>query len=176
MKYHSQSLQIAGLSVVTRDNALLISVFLFFYFLSPLQSCFYPPHIPVQWPQSKDSLRDRGKMQEYRAEKYLAKLYPCVVVLSIITSITYAIAFNHWKGVLDRCEYNPYYENCVNCIFYARTTPSQFVGSNSTLCYWSFYGPILVAILGTILGSYHVYRRCMKKGTPRGVTTAVKQR
>lgn len=124
----------------------------------------------------KDRTGTRVKMEEYRAEKWLAIFYPLVVIFSIITSVTYAIAYNHWKGVLDRCEYNPYYENCVNCIFYAKTTPSQFVGSNSTLCYWSFYGPILVVILAGILGSYHVFRRCMKKGSPRGVTTAVKQR
>lgn len=51
-------------------------------------------------------------MEEYAAERWLAIFYPLVLGFSIVTSICYAIGYSHWKAVLDRCEYNPYYEVC----------------------------------------------------------------
>jgi hypothetical protein len=71
-------------------------------------------------------------MDQYSAEKLLAFFYPAIAIFSGITAASTAVAWNHWKYVLDVCVE----ENC-GCILNGRSTPTYFVGGHVAYCHWA---------------------------------------
>ena len=110
-------------------------------------------------------------MDQYSAEKGLAIFYPIVIALSFICSVTSAIAWTHWKYVLDACP-----ETNCGCYLYGRTTYTYFEGGHIAYCHLAVYGLILPIIFGVIFGCYHVYRVCMGTGKRRSGKTHIRQR
>ncbi|XP_059617598.1 uncharacterized protein LOC132262357 [Phlebotomus argentipes] len=111
-------------------------------------------------------------MDEYTLERLLAWFYPLIAAFSLVATVTFAVAWNHWKYVLDTCDPRLF----CGCIFNARSTPTYFVGSHVAYCYWATVGPLLGAAVAVFFGTYHVWRVCMGKGRSRTGTTTVKQR
>lgn len=121
-------------------------------------------------------------MDSYTSEKLLSICYPLIILFAFICSVTTAIAYNHWKYVLDTCvptTQSNYYDNWktnCGCILNGMSTPTYFTGGNTAYCQWTMYGLILPIIFCIIFGSHHLFRVCMNKGKTRTGTTTVKQR
>jgi len=110
-------------------------------------------------------------MDQYNHEKKLSILYPLIGFFSLVACITSAIAWNHWKFVLDVCV-----ETNCGCILNGFTTLTYFTGGHVAYCHWATYGPLLSILFCVIFGLYHVFRVCMGTGKSRTGTTTVKQR
>lgn len=95
-------------------------------------------------------------MNQYRAEKRLAWLYSLIVVLAAVSSVCCAVAWTHWKAVLDLCAD----VNC-GCILYARTTNINFEGGHVSSCLWVVFGPLPVIGFGLVMAGYHLIRVCI---------------
>lgn len=111
-------------------------------------------------------------MHQYKAELILAKCYPIIVGAALICSITSAIAWNHWRWVLDLCGYDT---NC-GCILYGESMSTQFVGGHAAYCYWITYGPLLPLFVALVLSLFHGFRTCFGKGKVRSQTTHINKR
>lgn len=110
-------------------------------------------------------------MDPQRCERFLSYLYPMVIVFGFICSVTSAVAWNHWKYVLDTCVDR----NC-GCILNGVATITYFTGGHIAYCHFATFG-LLLSIVGSIIfGSYHVWRVCMSTGTRRVSRHSVRQR
>lgn len=108
----------------------------------------------------------------YDQEKVLAICYPLVLVCSFVTVVTTAIAWNHWKYVLDTCV-----ETNCGCILNGISTITYFTGGHVAYCHWATFGLVLPVLMAVFFGCYHVWRVCLSTGhTRRGSRQTVKQR
>lgn len=98
----------------------------------------------------------------YDQEKLLAIFYPLVIGCGFVCTITTAIAWHHWKYVLDTCVE----VNC-GCILNGISTITYFTGGHVAYCHWATFGLVLPVLMAVIFGSYHVWRVCMSSGSSR---------
>lgn len=113
---------------------------------------------------------NNGNMS-YGAERAFSFLYPFVIVGSAICCITSAVAWSHWRYVLNACPDT----NC-GCVLHGRSRYSGFEGGNIAYCHYATFGLILPLIFAVVLGVYHCYRMCIGKGKPKAGTTTIRQR
>lgn len=107
----------------------------------------------------------------YKSEKLLAYFYPIIIGCGFICVITSAIAWNHWKYVLDTCVE----VNC-GCILNGISTLTYFTGGHVAYCYWATFGLIVSMCIAFIFGSYHFFRICIASGGNRRSTHTVRQK
>lgn len=107
----------------------------------------------------------------YDQEKLLAIFYSLVVGCSFVCSVTTAIAWHHWKYVLDTCVDL----NC-GCVLNGLSTITYFTGGHISYCYFASFGPALPVLMAAIFGCYHVWRVCMSSGRTRRGRQTVEQR
>ncbi|XP_030564275.1 uncharacterized protein LOC115765042 isoform X3 [Drosophila novamexicana] len=107
----------------------------------------------------------------YSAERALSYFYPFIILTSLICCITSAVAWTHWRYVLNACPDT----NC-GCVLHGRTTYNSFEGGNIAYCHYATYGLILPLIFAVVLGVYHGYRMCIGKGKRKAGTTTIRQR
>ncbi|TDG48713.1 hypothetical protein AWZ03_004825 [Drosophila navojoa] len=107
----------------------------------------------------------------YGAERALSYLYPFIIGASLICCITSAVAWTHWRYVLNACPDT----NC-GCVLHGRTTYNSFEGGNIAYCHYATYGLLLPLVFAVVLGIYHCYRMCIGKGQPKAGTTTIRQR
>ncbi|CRL08159.1 CLUMA_CG020955, isoform A [Clunio marinus] len=118
----------------------------------------------------------------YNTERYLAALYSLGGFFSLLSTISMAIVWMHWRVVLNTCagdfhSYQSYYdEHDCGCILYAKDTLSYFVGSDIWICFWATFASILPLIFCFVFGCYHVYRVCCRSTPPRRAKTELHQR
>lgn len=110
-------------------------------------------------------------MEQGGAEKLLACLYPLIASMSFICTVTSAVAWNHWKYVLDTCVE----VNC-GCILHGMSTPTYFTGGHVAHCHWAVYGPLIAILISLIFGVFHCFRYCFGKGQNRSGTTTVRHK
>lgn len=110
-------------------------------------------------------------MDMYSAERGLAILYPLIIGLSFIASVTSAVAWAHWKYVLDTCV-----ETNCGCFLFGTSTRTYFTGGHVAYCHFAVYGLVLPVIFAIIFSCYHVYRVCMGTGKRQAGTMTVKQK
>lgn len=110
-------------------------------------------------------------MSQYGAEKALAFFYPLVMITSVICCITSAVAWTHWRYVLNACPDT----NC-GCFLHGRSTYTSFEGGHIAYCHYATYGLVLPLIFAVIFGLYHVYRICMGTAKRKSGTTTIRQR
>lgn len=111
-------------------------------------------------------------MGPYKSEKLLAYFYPILIALGFVCSVTTAVAWNHWKYVLDTCVDR---ENC-GCILNGVSTITYFRGGHIAYCHYATFGLILSMAVALIFGSYHVFRICISTGYKRSSSHSVRQR
>lgn len=112
-------------------------------------------------------------------EKLLAIFYPLIVACGFICSVTTAVAWNHWKYVLDTCvtpSYTSYYEVNCGCILKGLSTITYFVGGHVGYCHWATFGLLLPIFVAIIFGCYHVWRVCFGIRGKRHGQQTVRQR
>lgn len=107
----------------------------------------------------------------YRTEKQLSLLYPLIIGTSVSCCITSAMAWNHWKYVLNICPLT----NC-GCFLYGRSTYNMFEGGHISYCHFATYGLIIPLILSISYGIYHGYRICMGTAKRKSAATTLRQR
>ncbi|XP_065367557.1 uncharacterized protein LOC135960240 [Calliphora vicina] len=107
----------------------------------------------------------------YGAERALAYFYPLVIVSSVICCITSAVAWTHWRYVLNACPDT----NC-GCYLHAQSTFHSFQGGPIAYCHYATYGQLLPLLFCVVLGIYHVYRVCMGTAKRKTGTTTIRQR
>lgn len=112
-------------------------------------------------------------------EKLLAIFYPLVVACGFICSVTTAVAWNHWKYVLDTCvqsSYTSIYEVNCGCILKGLSTITYFIGGHVGYCHWATFGLLLPIFVAIIFGCYHVWRVCFGVRRRRYAQHTVRQR
>ncbi|XP_023178023.1 uncharacterized protein LOC111604261 [Drosophila hydei] len=107
----------------------------------------------------------------YGAERAFSYLYPFIIGSSLICCITSAVAWSHWRYVLNACPDT----NC-GCVLHGRTTYNSFEGGNIAYCHYATYGLLLPMAFAVVLGIYHCYRMCIGKGQRKAGTTTIRQR
>ncbi|KAH8383872.1 hypothetical protein KR009_010953 [Drosophila setifemur] len=107
----------------------------------------------------------------YEAERALSFLYPMAIVSSLICCISSAVAWTHWRYVLNACPDT----NC-GCVLHSRSTYSSFEGGNIAYCHYATYGLLLPLLFAVVLGVYHGYRMCIGRGKPKAGTATIRQR
>lgn len=107
----------------------------------------------------------------YRTEKQLSLLYPLIIGTSVSCCITSAMAWNHWKYVLNICPLT----NC-GCFLYGRSTYNMFEGGHISYCHFATYGLIIPLVLSIFYGIYHGYRICMGTAKRKSAATTLRQR
>lgn len=110
-------------------------------------------------------------MDPQRSEKLLAYFYPLIIAFGFLCSITSAIAWNHWKYVLDTCV-----ERNCGCILNGVSTITYFTGGHVAYCHFATYGLLISIAVAVLLGTYHVWRVCMSTGNRRVSRHSVRQR
>lgn len=95
-------------------------------------------------------------MSQYRDERRLAWLYSWIVAISLISCVCFAVAWNHWKEVLNFCA-----DTDCGCILNARTTSSYFEGGHISTCLWAVFGPLPIIAFGLVMAGYHLIRVCI---------------
>ncbi|XP_066593999.1 uncharacterized protein [Prorops nasuta] len=90
-----------------------------------------------------------------QAELYLAILYIGSTVLSIISTVSLVVSWQHWVWTLDVC----IDVNC-GCILYGIKTFNTFMGGDIKICHFTSYGLVPITLFGLCFGCYHGYRRC----------------
>lgn len=109
-------------------------------------------------------------------EKLLAIFYPSVVACGFICSVTTAVAWNHWKYVLDTCVSTNYWEVNCGCILKGLSTITYFVGGHVGYCHWATFGLLLPMFVAIVFGCYHVWRVCFGVRGKRHGQQTVRQR
>lgn len=109
-------------------------------------------------------------------EKLLAIFYPLVVACGFICSVTTAVAWSHWKYVLDTCVSTSYYEVNCGCILKGLSTITYFIGGHVGYCHWATFGLLLPMFIAIIFGCYHVWRICFGVRGKRHGQQTVRQR
>lgn len=113
-------------------------------------------------------------------EKLLAIFYPLVVACGFICSVTTAVAWSHWKYVLNTCvpTGTDYYNNERNCgcILKGLSTITYFIGGHYGYCIWATFGLLLPMFVAIIFGCYHVWRVCFGVRGRRHGQHTVRQR
>lgn len=102
-------------------------------------------------------------MVKYDQERLLAIYYPLIVAFGFVCSVCTAIAWNHWKYVLDTCVNEI---NC-GCILNGVSTITYFTGGHVAYCHWATFGLILPILVAIVFGCYHVFRVCFVSGSKR---------
>lgn len=110
-------------------------------------------------------------MGPYKSEKLLSYFYPLIIAFGFLCSVTSAVAWNHWKYVLDTCV-----ERNCGCILNGVSTITYFTGGHIAYCHWATFGLILSMAVAFIFGSYHVFRVCIASGSTRQSSHSVRQR
>lgn len=111
-------------------------------------------------------------MNQKKSENLLIYIYPVIVVLGIVCVISTAIAWNHWKYVLDTCV-----ERNCGCILNGVSTITYFTGGNIIYCHYGAFALLLSIAVAVVFGSYHFWRVCMLKSGGRRVSRhSVRQR
>ena len=111
-------------------------------------------------------------MDSRKSEKYLSYFYPLIIVFGFVCSVTSAVAWNHWKYVLDTCVDR----NC-GCILNGVTTITYFTGGYVGYCHFATFGLFVSIAASIIFGSYHVWRICMSTNSNRRTSRqSVRQR
>lgn len=110
-------------------------------------------------------------MNQNKSEKYLSICYPLLVVFGLMCLITSAVAWNHWKYVLDTCV-----ERNCGCILNGVTTISFFTGGHIAYCHYVTFALLLSIAAALVFGSYHVWRSCMSNDVRRVSRHSVRQR
>lgn len=111
-------------------------------------------------------------MDPFKSEKWLAYFYPIIIALGFVCSVTSAVAWHHWKYVLDTC----IEVNC-GCILNGVSTLTYFYGGHVAYCYWATFGLVVSMFVALIFGSYHVFRVCISSGRSRAISShSVRQR
>lgn len=111
-------------------------------------------------------------LNPYKSETILAYLYPFIIACGFVCSVTSAVAWHHWKYVLDTC----IEVNC-GCILNGISTITYFRGGHIAYCIWATFGLVVSMFVALIFGSYHVYRVCIASGKPpRSSSHSVRQR
>lgn len=108
----------------------------------------------------------------YKVERLLAFCYPALIAFGFVCSVTTAIAWNHWKFVLDVCVDR---ENC-GCILNGVSTITYFRGGHIAYCHYGTFGLILSMAVALIFGSYHVFRVCISTNYQRASKNSIRQR
>lgn len=101
-------------------------------------------------------------MAKWDQEKLLAIFYPLIIAFGFICSVTVAIAWSHWKYVLDTCVE----VNC-GCILNGISTITYFTGGHVAYCHFATFGLLLPILVAIVFGVYHVFRVCMTSGKRR---------
>lgn len=111
-------------------------------------------------------------LSQYETERWLAWCYPLLILFSFIGAICTAVAWNHWKMVLDTCvDWN------CGCFLYGSSTPTYYIGGHIAYCHWSVYGLIIPMAFAIIFGTFHVFRVCIGNvGRPRRGVASVRQK
>lgn len=120
----------------------------------------------------KEKEKFGANMGPYKSEKLLAYCYPILIALGFVCSVTTAVAWNHWKYVLDTCVDR---ENC-GCILNGVSTITYFRGGHIAYCHYATFGLILSMAIALIFGSFHVFRVCISTGYKRSSSHSVRQR
>lgn len=110
-------------------------------------------------------------MDSSKSELLLAYFYPLIIVFGFICSVTSAVAWNHWKFVLDSCVE----QNC-GCILNGISTITYFRGGHIAYCHWATFGLIVSMLFALVFGSYHVFRVCISSGPKRVSSHSVRQK
>lgn len=110
-------------------------------------------------------------MNQNKSEKYLSICYPLLIVFGLVCLITSAIAWNHWKYVLDTCV-----ERNCGCILNGVSTITYFTGGHIAYCHYATFALILSVGASVVFGSYHVWRTCMTTDVRKASRHSVRQR
>lgn len=111
-------------------------------------------------------------MDTKKDEKFLSYFYPLIVVFGFVCTITSAIAWNHWKYVLDTCV-----ERNCGCILNGVSTITYFTGGHIAYCHYVTFALLFSAAVAIVFGCYHLWRLCMAKGSGRSASRhSVRQR
>lgn len=110
-------------------------------------------------------------MDQFKSEKFLSVFYPLIIIFGFVCGVTSAIAWNHWKFVLDTCV-----ERNCGCILNGVSTITYFTGGNIAYCHYATFGLLLSIAAAIIFGSYHVWRICMNTGGGKTSRHSVRQR
>lgn len=110
-------------------------------------------------------------MDQFTIERGLAILYPLIIALSFICCVTSAVAWTHWKYVLDTC-----IETNCGCYLFGLSSRTYFTGGHVAYCHFAVYGLVFPVIFAIIFGCFHVFRVCMGSGKRKTGTATVKQR
>ncbi|XP_026465045.1 uncharacterized protein LOC113367677 [Ctenocephalides felis] len=102
-------------------------------------------------------------MIQYSSERWLTFLYGLIMVCGTVCSGACAVAWNHWKFVLDTCTIDV----TCGCILNARSTHRYFTGGHVSYCHWAVYGLLPSVAVALVFFMYHGYRVCINsKGKP----------
>lgn len=110
-------------------------------------------------------------MGPQKCEKLLSYIYPIIIVCGVVCGVTSAIVWNHWKYVLDTCV-----ERNCGCILNGVSTITYFTGGHIAYCHYVTFALLLSMAVALILGSYHIWRVCMSKGSRTPNRHSVRQR
>lgn len=111
------------------------------------------------------------RMNQNKSETFLSYFYPLIIVCGFVCSITSAIAWNHWKYVLDTCV-----ERNCGCILNGVSTITYFTGGHIAYCHYVTFALLLSTAVAIIFGSYHVWRMCMAKEVRKTSRHSIRQR
>lgn len=106
-----------------------------------------------------------------KSEKLLSYFYPIIVALGLVCTISSAIAWNHWKYVLDTCV-----ERNCGCILNGVSTITYFTGGHIAYCHYVTFALLFSAAAAIVFGSYHSWRYCISKNAGRSSRHSVRQR
>lgn len=110
-------------------------------------------------------------LDPHKSERLLAHFYPLIIAFGFICSVTSAVAWNHWKYVLDTCV-----ERNCGCILNGVSTITYFTGGHIAYCHFATFGLFISIAVALIFGSYHVFRICISSGSHRASRRSVRQR
>lgn len=110
-------------------------------------------------------------MNQNKSDKYLSYFYPLIIVCGFVCCVTSAIAWNHWKYVLDTCV-----ERNCGCILNGVSTITYFTGGHIAYCHYVTFALLLSTAAAIIFGSYHVWRECMGKDVRKASRHSIRQR
>lgn len=110
-------------------------------------------------------------MSPYKSEKILSYFYPLIILFGFVCSVTSAVAWNHWKYVLDTCV-----ERNCGCILNGVSTITYFTGGNILYCHYATFGLFMSIAAALFFGSFHVWRICIMSSVQRTSRHSMRQR
>lgn len=100
-------------------------------------------------------------MNQYHTERKLCLLYSLVAVFLLISVISIAIPYNHWRATLDACPGSWLENTNCGCIFFGVSTSVLFNGGHNSNCMFAIFAPLPAVAYAILMAVFHMYRVCI---------------